>query len=104
MSRVRTILMSASVAACAALGACSFFHESLPGDSCSKNADCFAGRELCDVATSTCVPLVDAGPRPDADTTDADTTDADTTDAGIDATPADASIDATADAEVPDAT
>ncbi len=88
----------------ASLTGCSFFHDSPPGASCNSSIDCLGGRdpngaEKCE--NGLCVPNLDAGPLPDADTTDADTTDADTTDA--DTTDADTTDADTTDAGAPDA-
>jgi hypothetical protein len=79
------------------MAGCSFFHDALPGTECQLPADCFRGVERCDIATHTCVPIVDAGPTPDAPPTidggPADAApDADDTDGG-----ADAGIDAAVD-------
>jgi hypothetical protein len=108
--RAALVLLVLSVLACAAgaVASCSLFHEDFPGD-CSSPQDCFKAIETCDVVQHVCVPLYDAGPRPDG-SPDAQIIDASTADgpdaagdAGIDAG-IDAGPDAAIDAGVPDAT
>jgi hypothetical protein len=88
---VRRLALVLSVAL---LGGCSFFHDSLPGTECQVPADCFRGIERCDTVTHVCVPIVDAGPTPDAPV------DAEPADAGPDADDSDAGPDADVDAAV----
>ncbi len=89
-----------AVATSAALG-CSYFHDELPGGSCTTGMDCFKGIEKCDPIAHQCVPNYDAGPVPDAPPVpDAGP------DSGIDGGPdggPDAAFDAAIDAGLPDA-
>lgn len=109
MRRLAIALVVLSTLAClaGAVASCSLFHADFPG-SCSSGADCFKFIETCDVVQHVCVPLYDAGPRPDAGP-DATVIDAAVdagpdaaADAGPDAGP-DAAADAAIDAGVPDA-
>jgi hypothetical protein len=109
VKRVAIVLVALSVLACAAgvVASCSLFHEDFPG-TCSSGQDCFKAIETCDVIRHVCVPIYDAGPRPDAGPDAAFDAAVDggpdaAADAGPDAGP-DAAVDAAIDAGVPDAT
>ena len=108
MRRLANVLSGLLVVAMAAavVASCSYFHDKFPDDSCQTGMDCFKGIETCDTTTHTCVPVVDAAPRPDSmPAPDADLTpDADLPDADLtpDADLPDADL--TPDADLPDAT
>jgi hypothetical protein len=110
VKRIAAVLVALSLLACVAgaIASCSLFHQDYPG-TCSSGTDCFKFIETCDVVQHVCVPIYDAGPRPDAGP-DAATIDAAVdggSDAAADAGPdggPDAAGDAAIDAGVPDAT